>query len=374
MFRFALVGMWLILMSPQNAWAHAALGTGFERPRSALERAAHTEALVIAEVTEGARPIELPDHVPASTLAFEVKVLETIAGNAPREKFLVMQLGKKQLAYPTKSIILLSISRTAHFVAANVPRPAELPPPANAPAWFTEQTRAETVEIDSAFIPAIRAYIAKTLPFEKLDDPLERTAGLFRMGFQTLQANKIHPLLGFETIRDLLIASLDVKPHVSKESAYNLLRLSKNTQQDFRAQHGAVVMLFKAEPIIWRPIAHEMIKTPSIDARLHALTASQLARQPTESDAALFVSLLGNQDEYLVRSAIIGLGKLSHKPALNHFENISINASEEIGRTLVSALALMNLPDAKKMLKNWSQNHPQTTIQALAARQLIRSR
>ena len=28
----------------------------------------------------------------------------------------------------------------------------------------------------------------------------------------------------------------------------------------------------------------------------------------------------------------------------------------------------------KKMLKNWSQNHPQTTIQALAARQLIRSR
>ena len=133
-------------------------------------------------------------------------------------------------------------------------------------------------------------------------------------------------------------------------------------------------MIFKAEPKVWRPIAHEIIKTPSIDARLHALTSSQLAREPTASDAALFISLLDHHDEYLVRSAIIGLGKLSHEPALDHFENLSTVASEEIGRTLVSALALMNLPNAKKMLENWSQNHPQATIQALAARQLIRSR
>ena len=374
MLRIIIAGFLIILSLPQFAWGHAAFGTAFERPRSALERAAHTEALVIAQVTQGAKPLALPDHVPASTLAFKVKVLETIAGEPPKEEFLVMQLGKKQLAYPPDSIILLSVSRTAHFVSANVPRPAELPPPVNAPAWFTEQTRAETVEIDADFIPVIREYIAQALPFEKLDDPLERTAGLFRTAFKTLEAERIHPLLGFETIRDLLIASLDVKPHVGKQEALNLLRISKNAKQDFRSQHGAVVMLFKAEPKVWRPIAHEIIKTPSIDARLHALTASQLAREPTTTDASLFMSLLGNKDEYLVRSAIIGLGKLSHAPAISSFEEISKAASEEIGRTLVSALALMTLPDAQKTLEKWSESHPQATIQALAARQLIRSR
>ena len=98
MLRIVLTGICLVVFWPHIAWGHAALGTGFERPRSALERAAHTEALIIAQVTEDAKPIEIPDHVPASTLAFQVKALETIAGNAPSEPFQVMQLGKKQIA------------------------------------------------------------------------------------------------------------------------------------------------------------------------------------------------------------------------------------------------------------------------------------
>ena len=36
-------------------------------------------------------------------------------------------------------------------------------------------------------------------------------------------------------------------------------------------------------------------------------------------------------------------------------EKISNTATEEIARTLVSALALMNLPDAKSVLENWAQ-------------------
>ena len=252
------------LLIPQNVGAHASLGTGFDRPRSALERAAHTEALVIAKVTQAAKPLALPNQIPASTLAFEIQVLQTIAGNAPSHKVMVMQLGKKQLAYPQGTVILLSMSRTAHFVSANVPRPAELPPPANAPDWFTEQTRAETVDIDADAISVLSGYIQRALPFEKVDDPLERTEGLFRIGFQTLEASRIHPLLGFETIRDLLIASLDAKPYVSSQNARHLLRLSKNSNQDFRAQHGAIVMLMKAAPDVWRPLAHEIIKTPSI--------------------------------------------------------------------------------------------------------------
>ena len=82
------------LLIPQNVGAHASLGTGFDRPRSALERAAHTEALVIAKVTQAAKPLALPNQIPASTLAFEIQVLQTIAGNAPNHKVMVMQLGK----------------------------------------------------------------------------------------------------------------------------------------------------------------------------------------------------------------------------------------------------------------------------------------
>ena len=179
--RFSMGLALVLLLAPSISYSHAELGTGFERPRSALERAAHTDALVVAKVTKATEPLALKDHVPASTLAFEVEILRVIAGSIGPSRIKVMQLGKKQLAYPAGSTILLSLNRTAHFVAANVPRPAELPPPAQAPAWFTEQTRAETVDIPEASIDLLNTYIAQILPFEKLDDPLERTAGIFRL-------------------------------------------------------------------------------------------------------------------------------------------------------------------------------------------------
>jgi len=372
-FRAPLLIAGVILLAPSIGLSHSAMGTGFERPRSALERAAHTEALVIAKVTQAAQPLALPDNVPASTLAFEVEILKVIAGDIITTRVRVMQLGKKQLAYPLGSIILLSLNRTAHFVSANVPRPAELAPPANAPAWFTEQTRAETVDIHQDAIEPLTQYIATLLPFEKLDDPLKRTAGIYQKCYGFLEADRIPPLLAFEVVRDLLIASLDARPTVNKMVALNLLRITKNSINDFRSRHGALALLLKAAPGVWRPLVHEILKTP-LDSRLHGVAASQLAHQPTPTDAPLFMLLLTRDDEYLVRSAAIGLGKLQHVDALSLFENISLTASQDVARTLISALGLMNAPAAKKMIQDWSQNHPVSHVQALAARQLVRGR
>lgn len=363
----------VMLLVPSASFSHAELGTGFERPRSALERAAHTEALVVAKVTQATEPLALVDHVPASTLAFEVEILSIIAGKVPQAKIRVMQLGKKQLAYPVGRTILLSLNRTAHFVSANVPRPVELAPPEGAPAWFTEQTQAETVEIHQASADLLNTYIAQILPFEKLDDPVQRTAGIFKVCFNQLQDSLIHPLMSFEVVRDLLIASLDAKPVINKEQALSLFKLSKMEQHDFRARHGALIVMFKAPPMIWRPIAHELIKTP-MDPRLHGIAASQIAREPVAVDAPLLMLMLGHEDDYLVRSAAVGLGKLKHLEAISHFDRISQNASEEIARTLVSSLGLMNADHSIDMLKQWAQDHPRSYVQALAARQLVRMR
>jgi hypothetical protein len=374
MTRHFSVGLALVmLLVPSASFSHAELGTGFERPRSALERAAHTEALVVAKVTQATEPLALVNHVPASTLAFEVEILRIIAGKVTQTKMQVMQLGKKQLVYPMGRTILLSLNRTAHFVSANVPRPAELPPPEGAPAWFTEQTQAETVEIHQASADLLNKYIAQILPFEKLDDPLERTAGIFKVCFEQLQNTRIHPLMSFEVVRDLLIATLDAKPVINKEQAHSLFKLSKMTHHDFRARHGALILMFKAPPKLWRPIAHELIKTP-MDPRLHGIAASQIAREPIAVDAPLLMLMLNHEDEYLVRSGAVGLGKLKHLEAISHFDKISQSASEVIARTLVSSLGLMNDDHSIQMLNQWAQNHPQSYVQALAARQLVRMR
>jgi len=371
--RFSVGLVLIILLLPSVSYSHAELGTGFERPRSALERAAHTEALVVAKVIQATQPLALVNHVPQSTLAFEVEILRVIAGSLKPTQLKVMQLGKKQLAYPAGRTILLSINRTAHFVAANVPRPAELPPPKNAPAWFTEQTQAETVEIDDVSIDLLSEYIKEILPFEKLDDPLERTAGIFRVCFDQLKNRRLHPLMSFEVIRDLLIASLDAKPTITQKDAHALFELSKNTGHDFRARHGALILMFKSPSTVWRPIAHELLKTP-MDPRLHGIAAGQIARQPIDVDAALLIMMLNHQDEYVIRSAAVGLGKLKHHEAISDFDRISQNANEEIARTLVSSLGLMNNEAAVGLLNRWAQSHPVTYVQAFAARQLVRMR
>lgn len=355
-----------------DAWAHASLGAGFQRPRSALERAAHTQALVVARVSRETQPRALSGHVPPSSLVFQAEIIRILAGSIHKTQVEVMQQGRKQLSYPTGSLILLSLNSTAKFVSANIPRPPELVPHPQAPAWFTEQTRAETVEIQARDIEPLSDYLERLLPFEQNDDPLIRTAGIFDTCFRLLETQRLPPPVAFELVKDLLIASLDVKPTIEKAVARNLMHLITTAEYDFRTRHGALILLLKADPSVWRPAIHELLKTPG-EERLQGLGASQLARNPAPVDAPLLLELLGSSHIHLVRAAVIGLGKLANEHALSQFETLLLSANEELISTIVSAAAMMNTHAGSTSLKDWSQNHPDPRVKAAASRQLIRS-
>ena len=343
--------------SATEAWAHIGSGTGFGRPRTILERAAHTNLMAVVSI------IGRPEMVSIPTLKGRSRTIPThrariewlIHGEAPSSIITFMQGSLRPLQLPEGSLALVSLSRTVDFIEPGVPRPPELPPPENAPALFTQQSRDEVTEFRLNAAPALVAYLKEAIPIDSMANPNERASALTTLSFDTLRRDNPPELL-FEALRNLLILSTEAALSLTSEQTLLL------TRQAFKgpAQH--------VEPEL------SAIARQPTDVRLRALAAGELARRTNPSHITLFMELARSGDPYLVRASTLGLAKLDHAPAVPVFRDILKESDLKMVRAVIRALGMMTHESSRDLLRQLAKSPANPSVQKEAKREMIRRR
>ena len=371
--RFTLVTL-LILTTGSEAWAHIGSGTGFGRPRTLLERAAHTNVMAVVSIIGQPEMIDIPtiQGRTRSIPTHHARVEWLIHGQVPSSTITFMQGSLRPIHLEAGSLAPVSLSRTVDFIEPGVPRPPEMPPPVNAPPFFTQQSRDEVTEFRLYSAPALVQYLAKALPIDAIPDPKERASALSKLSFDTL-AQDVPAELLFEALRNLLILSTETALSLTREQTKLLTAHAQRNDHAYNIRHLSILVAVKGPAEEIEPELSTIARQKT-DIRLRALAAGELARRNNPKHIPLFMELARSGDPYLVRASTLGLAKLDHAPAVTLFETLLNTSDTKMIRAVVRALGIMTNTESRSLLRQLAAASERPAVQKEAKRELIRRR
>ena len=370
-----LTALCLVFITPWvDALAHIGSGTGFGRPRTLLERAAHTNVMAVVSI------IGEPDLIDIPTAQGRTRTIPThhariewlIHGEVPSSTITFMQGSLRPLTFEAGSLALVSLSRTVDFIEPGVPRPPEMPPPANAPAFFTQQSRDEVTDFTLNAAPPLMDYLAQAVPIDAIENPTKRAKALTDLSFATLVKDVPSELL-FEALRNLLILSTETALALSSAQAQLLMDHAMRETHPYNIRHLSILVAVKGPARDIEPRLSKIAEQPT-DIRLRALAAGELARRTNPAHIPLFMKLARTDDPYLVRASTLGLAKLDHAPAVALFETILETSDIKMTRATVRALGIMTNEASRALLRRLAASNTRPDVQKEAKRELIRRR
>ena len=370
-----LIALCLVIVVPwTDALAHIGSGTGFGRPRTLLERAAHTNVMAIVSIIGGPELIDIPTAQGRTRTipTHRARIEWLIHGEVPNSTVTFMQGSLRPLTFEAGSLALVSLSRTVDFIEPGVPRPPEMPPPANAPAFFTQQSRDEVTEFSLNAAPALMDYLAQAVPIDAIENPSKRAEALTELSFSTL-VKKVPSELLFEALRNLLILSTETALALNSDQARLLMEHAKRETHPYNIRHLSILVAVKGPARDVEPQLSEIARQPT-DIRLRALATGELARRANPEHIALFMTLARSGDPYLVRASTLGLAKLDHAPAVTLFETILKTSDIKMTRATVRALGIMTNAPSRDLLRRLASSGTRPEVQKEAKRELIRRR
>jgi HEAT repeat protein len=283
-----------------------------------------------------------------------------------------MQGSLRPIQLPEGSLALVSLSRTVDFIEPGVPRPPDLPPPDNAPALFTQQSRDEVTEFRLNAAPALVNYLQRALPIDSMVNPKERATALTALSFDTLRRDGPPELL-FEALRNLLILSTEAALSLTSEQTLLLTTHAKRDDHNYNIRHLSLLVAFKGPAKHVESELSAIARQPT-DVRLRALAAGELARRTNPAHIPIFMELVRSGDPYLVRASTLGLAKLDHAPAVAVFQDILKESNLKMTRAVIRALGMMTHESSRDLLRQLAKNPSNPIVQKEAKRELIRRR